>query len=84
MTINAEPTGVTAAISTAVKATLLALIATGALPWTDAQVTAVGIAVTAVVDLALIFGVLRPRVTPVANPKTNDGTPLVPLTRNFD
>ena len=83
MTPSTEPTGVAAVISTAVKTVLLALIATGVLPWTDAQVTAVGLALSAVVDVALYFGLIRPRVTPVANPKASDGTPLVPLTRTL-
>jgi hypothetical protein len=78
--MNGNPTGTAAAISTAVKAILIAFITTGVLPWGDAQVTAVGVAITAAIDLALILGLIHPRVTPVSNPKSSDGTPLVPAT----
>jgi len=72
------PTTLGAAISGAVKAVLIALVATGVLPWDEPTSTAVAVAVTALVDVVVIFIVIRPKVTPVDNPKAADGTPLVP------
>ena len=76
--MNDNPTGVGATISVAVKTILVALIAVGVLPWTDTQVSAVALAIAAVVDLAIYLRLIRPRVTPLTNPRTADGTPLVP------
>ena len=76
--MNDNPTGVGATISVAVKTILAALIAVGVLPWTDTQVSAVALAIAAVVDLAIYLRLIRPRVTPLTNPKAADGTPLVP------
>ena len=78
--MNDNPTGVGATISLAIKTVLVALIAVGALPWTDTQVSAVGLAIAAVVDLTIYLGLIRPRVTPLTNPKTANGTPLIPDT----
>jgi hypothetical protein len=78
--VNDNPTGIGATISLAVKTVLIALMAIDVLPWDDAQITAVALAVAALVDLAVYLGLIRPRVTPVADPRTNDGTPLVPAT----
>ncbi|GIJ50041.1 hypothetical protein Val02_69270 [Virgisporangium aliadipatigenens] len=78
--MNDNPTAVGATISAATKAVLLALIATGVLPWTDLQVAAVALAITAVVDLAVTFGLIRPRVTPVSDPHDNDGRSLISIT----
>lgn len=75
--MNSNPTGVAAVASTAVKAVLIALVAVGILPWDDATVAAVALAVAALVDLAIFLGIIRPKVTPVADPKDIDGTPLV-------
>lgn len=36
------------------------------------------LALAAIADLAVFLGLIRPRVTPVTDPKANDGTPLVP------
>lgn len=86
MNPTTNPTGAAALISTTVKAVLIAFIATGVLPWGDTEVSAVALAVAALVDLGIFLGLIRPRVTPTANPKTNDGTPLVPaaVTRRDD
>lgn len=73
-----DPTSYAALISTSVKTVLVALVAVGILPWNDATVGAVAVALAAVVDLAIFLGFIRPRVTPTANPTTNDGTPLIP------
>lgn len=78
--MNDNPTGYAATISIAVKAVLVALVAVGALPWDDATVGAVALAVAALVDLAIYVGLVRPRVTPTADPRADDGTPLVPAT----
>lgn len=75
--LNDNPTGYGAAISIAVKTVLVALVAVKVLPWDDAQITAVALAVAAVVDLAIFLGLIRPRVTPVSRPRDHDGTPLV-------
>lgn len=58
-----SPTGVAAMISVTVKTVLVALIAIGILPWTETQVSAVALAVAAIVDLAVYFGLIRPHVT---------------------
>ncbi|MBG6141148.1 hypothetical protein [Longispora fulva] len=71
------PTALGAAISVAIKAVLLALVALRVLPLDDAQVAALVLAVAALADLGVYLGVVRPRVTPIANPKDADGTPLV-------
>ncbi|HEX8626745.1 MAG TPA: hypothetical protein VF755_01050 [Catenuloplanes sp.] len=77
--MKSNPTGYGATISVAAKAVLVALVAVGALPWDDATVGAVALAVAALVDLTIYLGLVRPCVTPVAAPKDNNGTPLVPV-----
>ncbi|MBG6136502.1 hypothetical protein [Longispora fulva] len=71
------PTALGAAISVTVKAVLLALVALGAVPLDESQVAALVLAVTAVADLGVYLGIVRPRVTPVDNPRDRDGTLLV-------
>ncbi|WP_018348235.1 hypothetical protein [Longispora albida] len=77
MNPTTNPAGLGAAVSLTVKAVLIALAALGAVPLSEAQVAAVVLAVAAVADLAVYLGLIRPRVTPVADPKDRDGTPLV-------
>lgn len=72
-----DPTRDAAVISTSTKAVLIALVAVGVLPWDDATITTVALAVAALVDLAIFLGLIRPRVTPTADPRANDGTRLV-------
>jgi hypothetical protein len=57
-----NPTGVGATISVTVKAVLVALIAIGLVPWNDGQVSAVALAVAAIVDLAVYLGLIKPHV----------------------
>jgi hypothetical protein len=79
--VNTQPTGIALAISTAAKAVLVAIVATGVLHWSDTQVTAITLAIAQLVELGVMFGLVKPRVTPVAEPKDTDGTPLVRATR---
>ncbi|WP_018350936.1 hypothetical protein [Longispora albida] len=71
------PTALGAAISVTTKAVLLALVALRLVPLDESQVAALVLAVAAVADLAVYLGVVRPRVTPVADPRDRDGTPLI-------
>ena len=57
-----NPTSVGATISVAVKSVLAALIAIGVIPWDDAQLTAIALAVATVVDLAVYLGLIKPHV----------------------
>jgi hypothetical protein len=57
-----NPTGVGATISVTVKAVLVALITIGLVPWDDGQVSAVALAVAALVDLAVYLGLIKPHV----------------------
>lgn len=69
-----NPTGFGALISMTVKAVLMALVATGILPWDDATTSTVALAVAALADLAVILGVIKPRTVPAASVSTDTGS----------
>lgn len=58
-----NPAGVGVVISGAVKAVLIALASLGAVPLDDDAITSVTLAVAAVVDVLIYFGLVRPGVT---------------------
>lgn len=65
------------AIAAAVQAVLAALVTVGWVQLDDAQLASIG-TVVAIVAASAITLAARRRVTPVTNPTTPDGTPLVP------
>lgn len=78
-TIQNEPVLTAGAIVGAIMAVLTALVALGVIDISGEQMSAIGAALTAVISLILpIVGaiVARRYVTPVSNPKDNDGNPL--------
>lgn len=78
-TIQNEPVLTAGAIVGAIMATLAALVALGVIDISSDQMSAIGAALTAVFGLVLpIVGawVARRYVTPVSNPRDNDGNPL--------
>ncbi len=72
-----EPLRLIAAITAAVTAILAALVAFGLDIDSDQQAAILGI-VTAVIAPAAVAVLTRPKVTPVATPRADTGTPLVP------
>jgi uncharacterized membrane protein (Fun14 family) len=80
-TIKNEPVLTAGAVVGAIMATLAALVALGVININPEQMGAIGAALTAVVGLALpVVGafVARQYVTPVSNPKDNEGNALTP------
>lgn len=77
MSADREPV-LTAGAVVALVTALLAVLAAFGLPLTDDQTTAV-VSLISVVAPIVVALLARPKVTPLADPKTNDGTPLVPL-----
>lgn len=78
-TIQNEPVLTAGAIVGAIMATLTALVALGVIDISSDQMSAIGAALTAILGLLLpIVGaiVARRYVTPVSNPRDNDGNPL--------
>ena len=78
-TIKNEPVLTAGAVVGAIMATLAALVALGVININPEQMGAIGAALTAVVGLVLpVVGafVARQYVTPVANPRDNDGNRL--------
>lgn len=57
-----NPTAAGLAVSTTIKAVLVAVAALGWIPLDTEQITLVAVAVTAVVDLAVFLGWVKPRV----------------------
>ena len=68
---------------TAVMSVVTALIAFGIINWTDAQIEAFQAVLVAVIPLIInavaIVAVGRRDVTPVDDPRSRDGEPLVPI-----
>lgn len=65
------------AIAAAVQAVLAALVTVGWVQLDDAQLASIGTVVAIVAGTAVTLAARR-RVTPVASPTAEDGTPLVP------
>lgn len=63
MNTTTNPAGVGVVISAAVKAVLIALAALGWVPISDDAIAEVTLAVAAVVDVLLYFGLIKPAVT---------------------
>lgn len=61
--MNTNPVGVGVVISAAVKAVLIALASLGLVPLDDDAIASVTLAVTAVVDVLIYFGLVKPAVT---------------------
>lgn len=61
--MNTNPAGVGVVISAAVKAVLIALASLGLVPLDDDAIASVTLAVVAVVDVLLYFGLVKPGVT---------------------
>ena len=76
MSLKREPVAIVAAIVGVVEAAIPMLIALGYLDWSTEQTAAVMAFVIALGTVAGIV-VMRYLVTPVAEPRDRDGTPLV-------
>ncbi|MGI5151384.1 hypothetical protein ACQEVC_34310 [Plantactinospora sp. CA-294935] len=59
---NTNPAGVGVVVSVAVKAVLVALAAVGWVPITEDAIAEVTLAVAALADVLVYFGIVRPRV----------------------
>jgi uncharacterized membrane protein (DUF441 family) len=75
--VKREPV-LTSASIVALVAALIAVLAAFGLPLSDDQTTAV-VSLVGVVAPLVVALLSRPRVTPIADPKTDEGIPLVPL-----
>lgn len=80
MNTTTNPAGVGVVISAAVKAVLIALAALGWIPLTDDAIAEVTLAVAAVVDVLLYFGLIKPGVTRLQQSASPDSRRL-PSTR---
>jgi hypothetical protein len=60
--VNNNPAGVGVIVSAAVKAVLIALSSLGAVPLNDDAIASVTLAVAAIVDVLLYFGLVKPGV----------------------
>lgn len=62
-TVGTNPAGAAALISNTAKVVLLALVSIHVLPWNDGQVATVVLALSGVIDVAVYFGWVRPRIS---------------------
>ena len=79
MIFTREPLAIITAIVTVVEMLLPMLVVLNVFMLSAEQIAAIMAFVVAIGGLAVVLFV-RPRVTPVADPRTNDGTTLIPFT----
>ena len=78
--MNREPVLTAGAIVGAILSLVAALVAFGVVDWSEEQIGALEAALVAIVPMVLsLVGawLARRQVTPVSDPRDNDGTPLV-------